>query len=676
MLSWIREGARCEWRQGPPPPYNHGVSLARPDELSAAQSAFLEAEAARCYATGAWEDAPPDERTHICRVHLVPKKVPPGAPPKWRVVVDLRPTNAYCVDRRCKYETLKALSRLARRGEWDISWDMQDGYHQVGIHRDSRRYMTFALPPAPGSPPGTPPRYIRCAALPFGWNASPLIFTKVMRVMVRMLRSPVAPTAPRLRRRTLGRAYVLRLRRCGRRGASRGAPSTTHPFSRQGDVNLRGMRILPYVDDFLALARTRREALACREQVQRVVEFLGLTHHPGKGEWEPTQRLEHLGLDVDLEAGLFRVPPHKLAALMRQAREILGLASREARLVPARLLAGFIGYAQSVYLACPSARFYLRALHDVLATRTSWGARVRLSRQALRDLGWWREIGSADVARAIWRAPEQSTLHCDASRLAWGGVLDGTVPAQGMWTGRERGRHINYLELLAVHQTLCAFLGRLHGRSVLLWEDNMTVVHVLTNRTTRSPELMHLLRRVWYLLDSAGIDLSVRHIATDLNVLADSLSRGSPFDDLTLLPNAFASLERRFGPHDVDRYATSANTQLSRWNGLMPDARSDGAGALSQRWEDENNYAFPPVTELPRIAQLLHEHPGVACTLVAPYWPAQAWFQQLSELATHAEVRALHEVARPPAWLPASARHGLTGAMLIFFRVAGRLGSR
>ena len=142
------------------------------------------------------------------------------------------------------------------------------------------------------------------------------------------------------------------------------------------------------------------------------------------------------------------MPPHKLAALMRQAREILGLASREARLVPARLLAGFIGYAQSVYLACPSARFYLRALHDVLATRTSWGARVRLSRQALRDLGWWREIGSADVARAIWRAPEQSTLHCDDSRLAWGGVLDGTVPAQGMWTGRERGRHINYLELL------------------------------------------------------------------------------------------------------------------------------------------------------------------------------------------------------------------------------------
>ena len=28
--------------------------------------------------------------------------------------------------------------------------------------------------------PGTPPRYIRAAAIPFGWNASPYIFTKVM----------------------------------------------------------------------------------------------------------------------------------------------------------------------------------------------------------------------------------------------------------------------------------------------------------------------------------------------------------------------------------------------------------------------------------------------------------------------------------------------------------------
>ena len=100
----------------------------------------------------------------------------------------------------------------------------------------------------------------------------------------------------------------------------------------------------------------------------------------------------------------------------------------------------------------------------------------------------------------------------------------------------------------------------------------------------------------------------------------------------------------------------------------------EGVGALAQQWRGENNYVFPPVTELPRIAQLLYEQPSAAATVVAPYWPTQAWFQQLSELATVVEVRALSDLARPPPQLHASARHALSGATLTIFRVPGRLG--
>ena len=359
---------------------------------------------------------------------------------------------------------------------------------------------------------------------------------------------------------------------------------------------------------------------------------------------------------------------------MSHARRLIAISGQQRRLVKVRDLASFVGFAQSVELACPAARLYLRSLHDVMATRSSWEGSVRLDRQAIRDLGWWREIGSADVSRTIWRPPTDRTLHCDASRLAWGGVLDGTVPAQGMWQGRERGRHINYLELMSVYLTLMRFLGELQNASVLLWEDNTTVVHVLTNRTTRSPELMHLLRKVWRLLDRAGITLRVRYIASADNTWADALSRGSPFDDLELRARAWAQIESRWGPHSVDRYASAATAQVRRFNSLLPHQGGEAASALTQDWRGENNFVFPPPAELPRIAQLLQERPTIEATVVTPYWPAQAWFQQLAAIADAVETRPLAAIAEAPGWLPDSARHALTGAMLTYFRVAGRRG--
>lgn len=653
VLRWVREGARCEWLSGPPPPHNHGVSCL---DASPAQRAFLEDEIARCVRSGAWEPAPPSEQTHISRAKVIEKKTPSGQPQKFRVVIDLRHTNSFCKTRSCKFETLRALQRLARRGDWMLSFDLKDAYHNIGVHPQSRRYMTFSLPPAPGE---STPRVMRCAALPFGWAMSPYIFTKTTRVLVRLLRSPVAPSLARLQRSAAaGRALVLRLSRRGRRSPS-----------------LSGMRLLPYVDDFLVVAASQTEALQCRERVTETLQFLGLARHEDKGWWHPTQQLEHLGLAIDTHAGLFKVPPLKLAALQRQAREVHGLATREARLVPCRLLAGFIGYAQSVHLACPPARFYLRALHDALRTRTSWDGRVRLSRQALRDLKWWSQLSSGDsaVTRAIWRPPEQATLHSDASRYGWGIHLNNSVPAHGMWLPSERSRHITYLELLAVHRGLQTFLEPLRGRSVLLWEDNTAVCHILSNMTTRSPDLMALLRRVWFLLDSANITLRVQYIKSEDNSMADSLSRGAPHDELALADSQWQRLEQRFGPHTIDRYATHANTRCRLFNARSPHPRADGLVALAQDWTGHNNYAWPPVAELPAVAQLLAENPNVSATLVTPHWPAQAWYQRLLEIASHAELWPVRAVATSPPQLHASAQHALSGATLAFFRVPARL---
>lgn len=76
--------------------------------------------------------------------------------------------------------------------------------------------------------------------------------------------------------------------------------------------------------------------------------------------------------------GVFLLPPEKEQKIKRMARGLLAQAYGARRLLPARLVAQFTGLCQSVYLACPSARLYLRALHDCLREKRSWNSNVRL----------------------------------------------------------------------------------------------------------------------------------------------------------------------------------------------------------------------------------------------------------------------------------------------------------
>ena len=249
-----------------------------------------------------------------------------------------------------KFETLKSVRHLARPEDWMISFDLEDGYHAIGIHPKHQKYMTFSLNG----------QLYSCASLPFGWSGSPAVFCRVMKVLTQTLRSPdLVPTA---------------------RGPNTPEPSggLLHMLKRRGVSSPQQLRILPYMDDYLAFFPSREEALRGRRQIELTLEYLGLSRNPKKGDWEPTQRLNHLGLTVDTLRGVFMLPPAKEAKIKQMARGLKAQAFRNRRLLPARLIAQFTGLCQSVYLACPAARLYLRALHDCLRQKRSWSDNVRL----------------------------------------------------------------------------------------------------------------------------------------------------------------------------------------------------------------------------------------------------------------------------------------------------------
>ena len=136
------------------------------------------------------------------------------------------------------------------------------------------------------------------------------------------------------------------------------------------------------------------------------------------------------------------------------------------------------------------------------------------------------------------------------------------------------------------------------------------------------------------LLDEFNIVVQVSRVASAEN-LADAPSRWLDQDDYKLHPRWFEWLETRYGPHDVDLFATSTNSQLPRFYSRFYCPGSSGVNSLLQPWGGQNCYANPPYEAdmLSMVVQKLKEDRASA-TLVVPYWPAQPWWQQLMEVAT------------------------------------------
>jgi hypothetical protein len=596
VLNWLREGVRVPWNErGPPTPFHHGVASFSPGER-----AWLTLERDRCLRTGAWRRA--KQQTHVSRAFIVYHK---GKP---RLVIDLRWINEHTQERACKFESLAVLRRLARRGDWMWSIDLSDAYHHVPYHEDYVHYFTFGIETLHGT------EYFSTPALNFGWRLSPWVFTTVMRAPVSYLRSPAAAalTAPRY-----------------------GARQQTQTQQREG------LRTLPWLDDlafFLDGSMTFEQARSARDSSHALLSDLGLLVAPDKGQFDPTHFLEdHLGYGIDSERGLFLLTRRRERGLASGAHALLHAAARGARRVRTRSVASFAGLGEASALALPLARFMLRALYDDLATRRGWGGTVRLGRQTLADLRWWATLsGSRHVGRSIWRRPETRLVSSDASDLGWGFALLDTprlAPAHGFWSPDELPWHITMKELVAVRLGVERFLPQLTGRRVLLREDNMAVVYILTNFVSRSPLLMAELRKLWYLLDEFDISLRPLYIRSAENVIADYASRLAFSGDYAILRARFEAVERMWGRCTIDAFASPATALLPRYWTPGPIEGSAGVDAFAQAWRGERLWIHPPPSLLLTVVQMLETHECEAF-VCAPLWRGAAWYGLLLAMSS------------------------------------------
>ena len=533
---------------------------------------------------------------------------------KNRLICDERKLNSECVKHNVKYDMLDSVSELAGQGWYFQSRDILDGYGNCSMNFGERKLKTLDMGVIPGD---VGPRFVVACTLTFGYVNSPFLFTQWLKG-----------------------GPVKKLRQLG-------------------------LRILCYVDDFLICSRTYEDSLRDGKLFDKVMEEYGLHVHPEKGQRSPAQQVDHLGLRVDSKRNLFLVPPERLTEVRKMARQVMGAACGNQRRVNARFLAQFAGTCISLLLAVPMGRYHTRAFFDALVRAgvygmttaqlracSAWDRLCVLNKQCFRELKWWCKLGSGtSVGRAVWRPAVTESMATDASMWKWGGVLNAgalrpeelhdmtywrrrqeVVPAWGIWTEWERSHHIGWLELRAFRRSLEAFGCKVAGKVLLLWEDNTGVVAILTNYTSRSPEMMEELRLTVLLLQSLDIDLRVKYVESAENP-SDWYTRFQDKAEWQLLPQLAHSIMHHWGVCTVDRFAGASNALLPRFNAPTPTVGAEAVDCFTVSWEGERSWLNPPWNKMGKVLWKLEQEPGAAAVLLAPCWPTAQWWPQLQELA-------------------------------------------
>ena len=196
----------------------------------------------------------------------------------------------------------------------------------------------------------------------------------------------------------------------------------------------------------------------------------------------------------------------------------------------------------------------------------------------------------------------------------------------------------------------------------------------IVNKGGPSQDLRDIAKAIWGLAFNHNIEIQVRHLSGVLNTHADRLSRIMDRFNWMLHPKLFQMLDHKWGPHSVDRFADSQNTQLPRFNSRYADPYSEAVDALAQEnWDKENNYVNPPFCLLPRVIETIIRQKAVA-TVIAPKWEGQPWFQKMKRILIAPPVRVSKTAKAIKFMGPQAEVFQNRGWKIFAWRVCGKTG--
>ena len=377
--------------------------------------------------------------------------------------------NDFADGERFSYQTIQDACELIKPGAYLGKIDLSSAYRSVKIHPDDHVLtgLSWTFQGDKG------PTVMCDSRLPFGSKLSPQHFNSLTQAVRRIM-------------------------------ASRG---------HQG--------VVAYLDDFLCIGQTRERCQQVMDELRTVLRLLGFAINYNKLEG-PATRLVFLGVQICTEDYTLALAPTRVRALedeLHRAAHCRSLSKRELQSVVGRL-----NWAAQVVFG---GRPYLRRLIDRINVLKRPLHRTRITGDMRADLEWWIKFLSVFNGSAPILDQRPLTPVCiDASEKGGGGYHGGEWfnVAWEDWPGTTT-LPINYKETLALWPAVCLWGHLWKDKKVVVHSDNQAAVAIINRGTAKDPNVMEVLRHVWWASATFNFRLKAVYYPGRYNTLADAASR-------------------------------------------------------------------------------------------------------------------------------------------------------
>lgn len=492
-----------------------------------------------------------------------------------RLIINLKSFNKYVRTNHFKIEDHKTVKRILEDNCYMATIDLKDAYTTVPIHYPHRKFLRFKFCG----------QIYQYNCLPFGLNCAPLVFTKLMKPVVGVLRN-------------------------------------------------KGLVSVIYLDDLLLIAKTKSKCQLNIAKTISLLESLGFIINLRKSCLIPSQTCKFLGFLYNSTNMTVSLPQNKKEKILELIKKFMSCSKCKIR-----DFAQFIGCLVSTCPAITYGWLYTKSFERqkflaLQSSRGDYNSKMYISPSLSQDFQWWSQhIGHAQ--NSLKPPTFEIEIFSDASLTGWG-IYCKNETAHGLWNNREKEHHINYLELLAAFFGLKCFASHLSNCNILCRIDNTTaLLYINRMGSIQFPKLNSLTRKIWQWCEKRKLFLFASYIKSKENIVADTESRKLHTEtEWELNDFAFTTILEQYDRiPTVDLFASRNNTKCKKFVSWLRDPEAWAVDAFTLDWSKFYFYAFPPFSLILRALQKIISDKAEGI-LVVPNWTSQPWYPIFQSLLT------------------------------------------